>query len=85
MFGSDGICGVFEPLQPLLVTTEVDCFTGVSSEIADGAFVEEGGIIAVGVFEGGSITRVDRNRRDLLWTCKNCIQLSILVARHRAR
>ncbi len=58
--GGVGIGGVLEPLQANPVIIEDNCFIGARSEIAEGVIVEEGSVIAMGVFLGASTKIVDR-------------------------
>ena len=59
--GGAGIGGVLEPLQAAPVIVEDDCFIGARSEVAEGVVVEQGSVIAMGVFLGQSTRIVDRN------------------------
>jgi 2,3,4,5-tetrahydropyridine-2-carboxylate N-succinyltransferase len=58
--GGVGIGGVLEPLQANPVIIEDGCFIGARSEIAEGMVVEQGCVIAMGVFLGASTKVVDR-------------------------
>jgi 2,3,4,5-tetrahydropyridine-2,6-dicarboxylate N-succinyltransferase len=58
--GGAGIGGVLEPLQAGPVIIEDNCFIGARSEVAEGAIVREGAVLAMGVFIGASTTIVDR-------------------------
>lgn len=58
--GGAGIGGVLEPLQASPVIIEDDCFVGARSEVAEGVVVEEGAVLAMGVFVGASTRIVDR-------------------------
>ena len=58
--GGTGIGGVLEPLQAGPVIIEDDCFIGARSEVAEGAVVEQGAVISMGVFLGASTKIVDR-------------------------
>ena len=58
--GGAGIGGVLEPLQAAPVIIEDDCFVGARSEVAEGVIVEQGSVIAMGVFLGASTRIVDR-------------------------
>jgi 2,3,4,5-tetrahydropyridine-2-carboxylate N-succinyltransferase len=58
--GGAGIGGVLEPLQAEPVIVEDDCFIGARSEVAEGVIVEEGAVLAMGVFIGASTKIVDR-------------------------
>jgi len=58
--GGAGIGGVLEPLQAGPVIIEDDCFIGARSEVAEGVVVEQGAVLAMGVFLGASTKIVDR-------------------------
>ncbi len=58
--GGVGIGGVLEPLQAEPVIVEDRCFIGARSEVAEGAIVREGAVLAMGVFIGASTRIVDR-------------------------
>ena len=58
--GGTGIGGVLEPLQAGPVIIEDRCFIGARSEVAEGAIVREGAVLAMGVFIGASTRIVDR-------------------------
>jgi 2,3,4,5-tetrahydropyridine-2-carboxylate N-succinyltransferase len=58
--GGAGIGGVLEPLQAEPVIIEDRCFIGARSEVAEGAIVREGAVLAMGVFIGASTRVVDR-------------------------
>jgi 2,3,4,5-tetrahydropyridine-2-carboxylate N-succinyltransferase len=58
--GGAGIGGVLEPLQAGPVIVEEDCFIGARSEVAEGVLVEQGAVLAMGVFIGASTKIVDR-------------------------
>jgi len=58
--GGAGIGGVLEPLQANPVIIEDDCFIGARSEVAEGVIVEQGAVLAMGVFVGASTRIVDR-------------------------
>jgi 2,3,4,5-tetrahydropyridine-2,6-dicarboxylate N-succinyltransferase len=58
--GGSGIGGVLEPLQAGPVIIEDDCFIGARSEVAEGVIVEQGAVLAMGVFIGASTRIVDR-------------------------
>ena len=55
--GGAGIGGVLEPIQAHPTIIEDHCFIGARSEIVEGVIVEEGSVIAMGVFLGQS-TRI---------------------------
>jgi len=58
--GGVGIGGVLEPLQANPVIIEDDCFIGARSEVAEGVIVEQGAVLAMGVFIGASTKIIDR-------------------------
>ena len=58
--GGVGIGGVLEPVQAAPVIVEDNCFIGARSEVAEGAIVEEGAVLAMGCFIGASTKIVDR-------------------------
>ena len=58
--GGAGIGGVLEPLQAAPVIVEDGCFIGARSELAEGVVVEEGAVLAMGVYIGASTKIVDR-------------------------
>lgn len=58
--GGVGIGGVLEPLQAAPVIIEDNCFIGARSEIAEGVIVEEGAVIAMGVYISASTRIIDR-------------------------
>ncbi|MBS0560067.1 MAG: 2,3,4,5-tetrahydropyridine-2,6-dicarboxylate N-succinyltransferase [Proteobacteria bacterium] len=58
--GGVGIGGVLEPLQANPVVIEDDCFIGARSEVAEGVIVEQGSVLAMGVFLGASTKVIDR-------------------------
>jgi 2,3,4,5-tetrahydropyridine-2-carboxylate N-succinyltransferase len=58
--GGAGNGGVLEPLQAGPVVIEDDCFVGARSEVAEGVVVEQGAVLAMGVFLGASTKIVDR-------------------------
>ena len=55
-----GIGGVLEPLQAGPVIIEDNCFIGARSEVVEGVVVEEGAVLAMGVFISSSTKIVDR-------------------------
>ena len=59
--GGAGIGGVLEPLQAGPVVIEDGAFVGARSEVAEGVVVEEGAVLAMGVFLGASTKVVDRD------------------------
>lgn len=64
--GGVGIGGVLEPLQGAPVIIEDNVFIGARSEIAEGAIVEAGAVISMGVFIGASTKIVDRATGEVL-------------------
>jgi 2,3,4,5-tetrahydropyridine-2,6-dicarboxylate N-succinyltransferase len=58
--GGVGIGGVLEPVQAQPVIVEDNCFIGARSEVAEGAVVETGAVLAMGCFIGASTKVVDR-------------------------
>ena len=58
--GGAGIGGVLEPLQASPVVIEDDCFVGARSEVAEGVLVEQGSVLAMGVFLGASTKIINR-------------------------
>ena len=58
--GGAGIGGVLEPLQANPVIVEDNCFIGARSEVAEVVVVEEGAVLAMGVYLGASTKIVDR-------------------------
>jgi 2,3,4,5-tetrahydropyridine-2-carboxylate N-succinyltransferase len=65
--GGVGIGGVLEPVQSRPVIIEDHCFIGARSEIAEGVIVEEGAVIAMGVFLGASTKIVDRATGEIFY------------------
>jgi 2,3,4,5-tetrahydropyridine-2,6-dicarboxylate N-succinyltransferase len=63
--GGAGIGGVLEPLQATPVIIEDDCFIGARSEVAEGVIVEQGAVLAMGVFIGASTKVVDRTSGEI--------------------
>ncbi len=63
--GGAGIGGVLEPLQANPVVIEDDCFVGARSEVAEGVIVEQGSVLAMGVFLGASTKIVDRDSGEI--------------------
>jgi 2,3,4,5-tetrahydropyridine-2-carboxylate N-succinyltransferase len=63
--GGAGIGGVLEPLQAEPVIIEDHCFIGARSEVAEGVVVEEGAVLAMGVFVGASTKIVDRTTGEI--------------------
>jgi len=58
--GGAGIGGVLEPVQANPVIIEDNCFIGARAEVAEGVIVEQGAVLAMGVFLGQSTKIVDR-------------------------
>ena len=58
--GGAGIGGVLEPLQASPTIIEDGCFIGARAEVAEGVVVEEGAVLAMGVFLSASTKIVDR-------------------------
>ncbi len=58
--GGVGIGGVLEPLQAGPVIIEDDCFIGARSEVVEGVIVEQGAVLAMGVFLSSTTRIVDR-------------------------
>jgi 2,3,4,5-tetrahydropyridine-2-carboxylate N-succinyltransferase len=65
--GGAGIGGVLEPLQAEPVIIEDDCFIGARSEVAEGVIVEQGAVLAMGVFLGRSTRIVDRATGEVIY------------------
>jgi 2,3,4,5-tetrahydropyridine-2-carboxylate N-succinyltransferase len=63
--GGAGIGGVLEPLQAGPVIIEDDCFIGARSEVAEGVIIEQGAVLAMGVFIGASTKIVDRTTGEI--------------------
>jgi 2,3,4,5-tetrahydropyridine-2,6-dicarboxylate N-succinyltransferase len=58
--GGVGIGGVLEPLQAGPTIIEDNCFIGARSEVVEGVIVEEGAVLAMGVFISSTSKIVDR-------------------------
>jgi 2,3,4,5-tetrahydropyridine-2-carboxylate N-succinyltransferase len=58
--GGVGIGGVLEPLQAGPVIIEDDCFIGARSEVVEGVIIEQGAVLAMGVFLSSTTKIVDR-------------------------
>jgi 2,3,4,5-tetrahydropyridine-2-carboxylate N-succinyltransferase len=58
--GGAGIGGVLEPLQAAPVIVEDGCFIGARAEVAEGVIVEQGSVLAMGVYLGASTRIIDR-------------------------
>jgi 2,3,4,5-tetrahydropyridine-2-carboxylate N-succinyltransferase len=63
--GGAGIGGVLEPLQATPTIIEDGCFIGARSEIVEGVVVEEGAVVAMGVYIGQSTRIYDRARDEV--------------------
>ncbi len=59
--GGVGIGGVLEPLQAGPVIIEDNCFIGARSEVVEGVVVEEGAVLAMGVFLSSTTKIIDRS------------------------
>jgi len=64
--GGAGIGGVLEPLQANPVVIEDDVFVGARAEVAEGVIVEEGAVLAMGVYLGASTPIVDRQTGEVV-------------------
>lgn len=58
--GGVGIGGVLEPLQATPVIIEDDCFIGARSEVVEGVIVEQGAVLAMGVFLSATTKIINR-------------------------
>jgi 2,3,4,5-tetrahydropyridine-2-carboxylate N-succinyltransferase len=65
--GGVGIGGVLEPLQARPTIIEDDCFIGARSEVVEGAIVERGSVLSMGVFIGASTRIYDRESRTIAY------------------
>jgi 2,3,4,5-tetrahydropyridine-2-carboxylate N-succinyltransferase len=65
--GGAGIGGVLEPLQAEPVIIEDDCFMGARSEVAEGMIIEQGSVLAMGVFLGKSTKIIDRATGEIFY------------------
>jgi 2,3,4,5-tetrahydropyridine-2-carboxylate N-succinyltransferase len=63
--GGVGIGGVLEPLQAGPVIIEDNCFIGARSEVVEGVIVEEGSVLAMGVFISATTKIVDRTTGEI--------------------
>jgi 2,3,4,5-tetrahydropyridine-2,6-dicarboxylate N-succinyltransferase len=63
--GGVGIGGVLEPLQAGPVIIEDNCFIGARSEVVEGVIVEEGAVLAMGVFISSTSKIVDRETGEI--------------------
>lgn len=65
--GGVGIGGVLEPLQASPVIIEDNCFIGARSEVAEGVIIEEGAVLAMGVYIGASTKIIDRETGEIMY------------------
>jgi 2,3,4,5-tetrahydropyridine-2,6-dicarboxylate N-succinyltransferase len=63
--GGVGIGGVLEPLQANPVIIEDNCFIGARSEVVEGVIVEEGAVLAMGVFISSTSKIIDRTTGEI--------------------
>lgn len=63
--GGVGIGGVLEPLQAGPVIIEDNCFIGARSEVVEGVVVEEGAVLAMGVFLSSTTKIIDRTTGEI--------------------
>ncbi|MGA9659629.1 MAG: 2,3,4,5-tetrahydropyridine-2,6-dicarboxylate N-succinyltransferase [Asticcacaulis sp.] len=63
--GGVGIGGVLEPLQATPTIIEDDCFIGARSEVAEGVIVEQGSVLAMGVYLSGSTKIINRETGEI--------------------
>ncbi len=63
--GGVGLGGVLEPLQANPTIIEDDCFIGARSEVVEGVIVEQGSVLAMGVFISGSTKIIDRSTGEI--------------------
>ncbi len=63
--GGVGIGGVLEPLQAGPVIIEDDCFIGARSEVVEGVIVEQGAVLAMGVFLSSTSKIIDRSTGEI--------------------
>jgi 2,3,4,5-tetrahydropyridine-2-carboxylate N-succinyltransferase len=63
--GGVGIGGVLEPVQAAPTIIEDGCFIGARSEVVEGVIVEEGAVLAMGVYIGQSTRIYDRARDEV--------------------
>ena len=64
--GGVGIGGVLEPLQAGPVIIEDNCFIGARSEVVEGVIVEEGAVLAMGVFLSSTTKIVYRDTGEIV-------------------
>ena len=65
--GGVGIGGVLEPLQAEPVIIEDHCFIGARCEVVEGVIVQEGSVLAMGVYLGASTKIIDRKSGAILY------------------
>jgi 2,3,4,5-tetrahydropyridine-2-carboxylate N-succinyltransferase len=65
--GGVGIGGVLEPIQASPTIIEDNCFIGARSEVVEGAIVEEGSVLSMGVFIGQSTKILDRESGEIMY------------------
>ena len=63
--GGVGIGGVLEPLQAGPTIIEDNCFIGARSEVVEGVVVEEGAVLAMGVFISATTKIIDRSTGEI--------------------
>ncbi|MFA7440261.1 MAG: 2,3,4,5-tetrahydropyridine-2,6-dicarboxylate N-succinyltransferase [Sphingomonadaceae bacterium] len=63
--GGVGIGGVLEPLQANPTIIEDNCFIGARSEVVEGVIVEEGAVLAMGVFLSSTTRIIDRTTGEI--------------------
>jgi 2,3,4,5-tetrahydropyridine-2,6-dicarboxylate N-succinyltransferase len=64
--GGVGIGGVLEPLQANPVIIEDDVFVGARSEVVEGVIVEQGAVLAMGVFISATTKIIDRTTGEIV-------------------
>lgn len=65
--GGVGIGGVLEPPQAMPTIIEDNCFIGARSELVEGIIVEEGSVIAMGVYIGQSTKIYNRMTNEITY------------------
>ncbi len=63
--GGVGIGGVLEPLQANPTIIEDNCFIGARSEVVEGVIVEQGSVLAMGVFISQSTPIYNRQTKEI--------------------
>ena len=63
--GGVGIGGVLEPLQASPTIIEDNCFIGARSEVVEGVIIEEGAVLAMGVFISQSTPIYNRQTKKI--------------------